>query len=862
MLSLRAAADLLTAAATLEHLAPLARVLGGSGAPLPLADDARAALGLSGANDARIVPGAGALRILLLEWPRGADLREKITALAARLTARAPHLFWLVIGVERAGTALTLATWSGERARPRIAALTVDRRHVVPSDAETLCALATASDTDDMMTHTRWVEVLGRDALTRRFYRALDGVVTHLAEGAVTQASGADRREIALLWLSRLVFLSFLETKGWLDGDRRFLARHFETCTGRAGGAHRRLLLPLFFGTLNTPVHRRAAAARALGVIPFLNGGLFARSPLERRLSGFHFPDEALGRVFDDLLTRYRFTAREDAGQWSDAAVDPEMLGKAFESLMASQVRRESGAYYTPHALVARVTRAALAEALTLPGLRGSDVTALLDGSPVDLTTAGLVRERALDLTILDPACGSGAFLVHALEELTQLLARCGDTRDSATIRRALLTRSIFGVDINPTAVWLCELRLWLAVVIEHDDTNPLRVPPLPNLDRHIRVGDALAGGALSETTLVPGGARIARLRGRYARASGSRKRTLERELDRAERAHARAVLDAGIARCSASRRAVLATWRGRDLFGDRYSPTVAERAEAQRLRLRSRELRAARRALTQGGALPFSFPTHFPDAASRGGFDAIVGNPPWVRLHRIPIEARRRMRATFAVFTRASWEYGADAAHAGRGFAAQVDLAALFVERALDLLREGAPLALLLPAKLWRALAGGGVRRLLAERATVVALEDWSESPAAFDAATYPSLLVARRGRDAAARDVALALRRRGGALLWNVRRSALGFDADDAAPWLMLPPPAREIFDRLRRAGMSLHETFLGRPMLGVKCGCNEAFVVPAAAGTVESEMLRPVIRGESLARWSIADREEAIV
>ena len=862
MLSLRAAADLLTAAATLEHLAPLARVIGGSGAPLPLADDARAALGLSGANDARIVPGAGSLRILLLEWPRGADLREKVTALAARLTARAPHLFWLVIGVERAGTALTLATWSGERARPRIAALTVDRRHVVPSDAETLCALATASDTDDMMTHTRWVEVLGRDALTRRFYRALDGVVTHLAEGAVTQASGADRREIALLWLSRLVFLSFLETKGWLDGDRRFLARHFETCTGRAGGAHRRLLLPLFFGTLNTPVHRRAAAARALGMIPFLNGGLFARSPLERRHSGFRFPDEALGRVFDDLLTRYRFTAREDAGQWSDAAVDPEMLGKAFESLMASQVRRESGAYYTPHALVARVTRAALAEALTLPGLRGSDVTALLDGSPVDLTTAGLVRERALDLTILDPACGSGAFLVHALEELTQLLAHCGDTRDSATIRRALLTRSIFGVDINPTAVWLCELRLWLAVVIEHDDTNPLRVPPLPNLDRHIRVGDALAGGALSETTLVPGGARIARLRGRYARASGSRKRTLERELDRAERAHARAVLDAGIARCSASRRAVLATWRGRDLFGDRYAPSVAERAEAQRLRLRSRELRAARRALTQGGALPFSFPTHFPDAASRGGFDAIVGNPPWVRLHRIPIEARRRMRATFAVFTRASWEYGADAAHAGRGFAAQVDLAALFVERALDLLREGAPLALLLPAKLWRALAGGGVRRLLAERATVVALEDWSESPAAFDAATYPSLLVARRGRDAAARDVALALRRRGGALLWNVRRSALGFDADDAAPWLMLPPPAREIFDRLRRTGMALHETFLGRPMLGVKCGCNEAFVVPAAAGTVESEMLRPVIRGESLARWSIADREEAIV
>ncbi len=408
MLSLHAAANLLTAAATLEHLAPLARALGTAGAPLPLADDVRATLGLAEARDAHIVAGPGSLRVLLLEWPHGTALRDRIAAAAVRLTARAPQLLWLVIGVERAGTALTIATWTADRARPRILALTVDRRHVVPSDAETLCGLATASDGDDVMTHTRWVEVLGRDALTRRFYRALEAVVTTLADGVAARASIVDRREIALLWLSRLLFLSFLETKGWLDGDRRFLARHFETCAGRAGGAHRRFLLPLFFGTLNTPVHRRAAAARELGTIPFLNGGLFARSALERRHRDLHFPDASLGRVFDDLLARYRFTAREDDMQWSDAAVDPEMLGKAFESLMASRARRESGAYYTPHALVSRVTRAALLEALAVPGVNRGDITAALDGTDVDLTTASILRSRALDLTILDPACGSG----------------------------------------------------------------------------------------------------------------------------------------------------------------------------------------------------------------------------------------------------------------------------------------------------------------------------------------------------------------------------------------------------------------------------------------------------------------------
>ena len=235
--------------------------------------------------------------------------------------------------------------------------------------------------------------MLGRDALTRRFYRTLEGSSPPSPKSPDTREP-VDRREIALLWLSRLLFLSFLETKGWLDGDRRFLARHFEARAGRAGGAHRRFLLPLFFGTLNTAVHRRAEAARDFGTVPFLNGGLFARSSLERRHSGLHFPDDALGRVFDDLLTRYRFTAREDDVQWSDAAVDPEMLGKAFESLMASRARRES-APITP-----RMRRIARTEqrfsSAGASGLR--DVTSLrAEGGSVDLTTAALLRERALE---------------------------------------------------------------------------------------------------------------------------------------------------------------------------------------------------------------------------------------------------------------------------------------------------------------------------------------------------------------------------------------------------------------------------------------------------------------------------------
>src|SRR5690606_7025141 len=121
----------------------------------------------------------------------------------------------------------------------------------------------------------------------------------------------------------------------------------------------------LFFGTLNTPVGRRARVARDFGRVPFLNGGLFARTTLERRRRDITFPDEALGTVFDDLLVPYRFSAREESNEWSQAAIDPEMLGLAFESLMHEGARRASGAFYTPHALVARVTRSALVDALS-----------------------------------------------------------------------------------------------------------------------------------------------------------------------------------------------------------------------------------------------------------------------------------------------------------------------------------------------------------------------------------------------------------------------------------------------------------------------------------------------------------------
>ena len=867
----------LAALRTLDDAQQLAFAIGFRPPALAIEDDARRQLALpDDVVDARILAGPGATRCLLLLHARGVATRELLARLGPALATRTRQVLWLVVALEQDGAQLGIAAWPSV-SRPRVAALLADRRHLVASDLESIRALAAAlgpiaADDEDALAHARWVEVLGRESLTRRFYRALEQLVARLARDASGDGSPPERAEVALLTTSRLLFLAFLEAKGWLDGDHGYLARRFDRCMADGGSFHRRVLRPLFFGTLNTPPRRRAPAARALGALPFLNGGLFAPTPLERRLGTLRFDDDTLGALLGDLLGRYRFTAHEESAALAEVAVDPEMLGRAFESLMAAHERRETGAFYTPQPIVERITDEALALALASPRVPPETVARALAGD-FDGDGAATLLESLRTVTVLDPACGSGAFLVHALERLAALARLAGDARPIAELRRELLTRSIFGVDRNPTAVWLCELRLWLSVVVESREADPMRVAPLPNLDRNIRVGDALTGGGFDEDALRRGGgALVRRLRTRYAQATGARKAALARALDREERRRAIALVERALDVAVAARRDALLALRGRDLFGQRPAPSLGARIELRERRARVQELRRERRRLADGGALPFRFDVQFADVALQHGFAAVVGNPPWVRMHRIPASARATLRRDFFVHRHAAWEAGAAHAHAGHGFAAQVDLAALFVERALALLRPGGTLSLLLPAKLWRTLAGGGVRRLLREQARLRRIEDWSDGPDVFDATTYPSLLVAQRAReDDAARPepacLQVAIRRRGTTFAWSAPVHGLALDDTPGSPWLLLPDAVRAGVDRLRRAGIPLGASELGRPTLGVKSGCNAAFVVAVESrvgpmaqvvaadgrrGRVESALLRPLVAGHALSPW----------
>jgi len=756
--------------------------------------------------------------------------------------------------VDARAACVAIAGVDTSRGRPRIAALVSRRGHVVDSDAETVCALEAAQSGSDVLTHCRWMEILGRESVSRSFFRILEQLVVRLAASLTPLPRESDSRDLALLYVSRLLFLSFLETKGWLDRDHRFLENRFADCMVTGGGYHRRVLAPLFFGTLNTSPRNRASTARAFGRIPFLNGGLFARSALEQTLRHSHFPDEELGELFGELLSRYRFTAREDTATWSEVAIDPEMLGKAFECLMSSSARKRSGAFYTPQSLVVQVARAGLDEAL------GADRLESIDS-----------------LRVLDPACGSGAFLVHVLEELSLLRARLGDERPPHRIRREILTTSIFGVDINPTAVWLCELRLWLSMAIEDPEPDPMRVMPLPNLDRNIRVGDSLSGDDFIGAAASPPVPQVARLRLRYARATGPRKRSLARALDSAERKCALAQLTAQIGASRTERREALVLARSRDLFGKRPHPSMNARQRLDELRTRLRKAAQTLRLLESGGALPFSFRSGFADVAALGGFDVIIGNPPWIRTHNLDSSSRASLRARYFVYRNSAWISGSKAAAAGRGFASQVDAAALFVERSVRLLRPGGRSALIVPAKLWTSLAGGGVRDFLTRYATVTGLHDLGSGDRTFDAATYPSVLVARAG-PAEASSIDVVAHRGGQLCKWRSSSWRLMYDDSPGSPWLIVPPRVRRAFDVLASAGKRMGETLIGRPILGVKTGCNDAFIVSETDGSpdsalaavsgrgrqalIERQMLRPVIKGEQITEWSIPPGNARII
>ena len=326
---------------------------------------------------------------------------------------------------------------------------------------------------------------------------------TKNANGAFKSAfDGDDKlvRDYVKKMMGRLVFLHFLQKKGWLgvpvnaewgSGDKNFIYNLFKNADENIKSDFlEQALEPLFFNTLNNNRGEEAIAPKVICDIygskiriPYLNGGLFEEDELDTKQVKFkkeHF-EELL-----EFFNQYNFTIDETDPDDQEIGVDPEMLGKIFENLLEDN--KDKGSFYTPKEIVQYMCRESLIAYLEeKTGIDTRDFVINHTHTFNESQKANILK-ALLDVKICDPAVGSGAFPMGMMNELlacTQLLT--GETKTRSWLKKHIVKNNIYGVDIEKGAVDIARLRFWLAIIVDEDKPQPL-----PNLDYKIMQGNSL----------------------------------------------------------------------------------------------------------------------------------------------------------------------------------------------------------------------------------------------------------------------------------------------------------------------------------------------------------------------------------
>ena len=318
--------------------------------------------------------------------------------------------------------------------------------------------------------------------------------------------------------MGRIVFLHFLQKKGWLNGNPMFLRDLFCSSPHQADFLEQ-VLEPLFFGIFNTEPEQREklfadeqwdkGLLKQWEHLPYLNGGLFERDEVDKM--NIRLP----ASLFNDLFTflaSYNFTVDENDPDDAEIGVDPEMLGKIFESLLEDN--KAKGAFYTPKEIVRYMCKesliAYLNEQCTMNNVQlSSAIRSFVENHelPGELEPYREILDRALrEVKICDPAIGSGAFPMGLLNELwrcreaislspvveTQNFASpsmgpSSSTQSRAALKREIIENNIYGVDIERGAIDIARLRFWLSIVVDSEEPQAL-----PNFDYKFMQGNCL----------------------------------------------------------------------------------------------------------------------------------------------------------------------------------------------------------------------------------------------------------------------------------------------------------------------------------------------------------------------------------
>lgn len=723
--------------------------------------------------------------------------------------------------------------------------------------------------------HRKWQEVLDISVLNKQFYQELAVLFTQLVGGergktkfatTLKLPSIADDKvlkEFAVRLIGRLLFCWFLQKKTSNTGKSLVPTEILSSLAlqqTRTVDFYHEKLEPLFFEVLNKELKERKPEFQQglWAQIPFLNGGLF-----EPHVHDFYDENCTLNTLvvpdiwLKDLLgffERYHFTIEENTPLDVQVAIDPEMLGQIFENLLAEinpetgeTARKATGSYYTPREIVDYMVDESLVAYFSnlsgfenLVGLRAL-LSYASSENPFNAEESQQLLSAIEKIKILDPACGSGAFPMGILQKLMLMLQRldpdCSQWLANLlknipdltarqlmqeklqgeqglwdyTRKLGILRECIYGVDIQPIALEISRLRCFLSLMVDEkiEENKPnLGIMPLPNLAFKFVCANTLKGISQLDWQLYEQQTRdfvkqLAQLRAAYLISQGAKKAQLQAEFTEVQKKMLDVVLQWAGKDSAASQ---LATWRP---FSDESCDWFD--------------------ALWMFGVTPPSPPLAREET---GGFDVVLGNPPYVRQEAI--KHLKTSLKNYQVFTGTS------------------DLFTYFYESGFNLLKENGILAFITSNKWMRAKYGEKLREFFLEKTTLLQLIDF-KGKQVFDATVDANILLFKKGSDKSAKlwvgeDLPSAEKP-----LQSLAQSCL-----NKKVFMLGDERIHALKAKIEAKGTPLKEWDV-KINYGIKTGFNEAFIIDTATkerlcaeDPKSAEIIKPVLRGRDIKRY----------
>lgn len=522
-------------------------------------------------------------------------------------------------------------------------------------------------------------------------------------------------RDYVKKMMGRITFIYFLQRKGWMNGDMEYMQNAFQRSPIQDDYLDK-FLEPLFFGVLNTKPENRKQLFESEGWemslldewkdVPYLNGGLFERDDYDKPKSRF---TAAMFKQLFDFYSSYNFTIDENDPDDAEVGVDPEMLGHIFENLLEDN--KDKGAFYTPKEIVQYMSQESIAQYLKThteealhPAIdeliKGKKVNDLLQNKAVASAVYSLLEE----VKVCDPAIGSGAFPMGVLNELyhARLLlhsfTKPTQEFSPSNVKREIIQNNIYGVDIEKGAIDIARLRFWLALVV--DEIGP---EPLPNLDFKIMQGNSLLEQYedVDLSDLLPkaneDGLLIVFDEESQLQANlNSKQIRYFSTTDHEEKQQLRCEIVKVV----------------KDLIIERTQGKTELHAKLQILDLSSNDQF-------------FLWHTWFADVFKDGGFDVVIGNPPYLRIQGIRKSIPEFADVLSKLYKSATGSF---------------DLYVTFVERSLNLINKHGVISFIMPTKWTNSAFGKGLRSVVLSAHYVPKIISFGAYQV-FDASTYTGL-------------------------------------------------------------------------------------------------------------------------